>query len=72
MNFMFFGCTSLKGLYLPNFKADKLIDASSMFAECSSLIKLDLSNFNTNRVKKSSNMFKGCLLLTEKIDIPCD
>ena len=60
MNYMFYGCSSLKELNLSNFNTNNVKDMRSMFFGCSSLKELNLSNFNTNNVRDMIKMFYGC------------
>ena len=50
MSFMFYNCSSLKGLNLSNFNTNNVDNMSNMFYGCSSLKELNASNFNTNNV----------------------
>ena len=61
MNWMFWGCSSLKELNLNNFNTNNVTDMSYMFSRCSSLKVLNLINFNTNNVTYMSYMFSRCL-----------
>ena len=47
---MFYGCTNLKMMNLPNFDTSKVKNMDSMFSSCSQLISLNLSNFNASNV----------------------
>ena len=48
MNYMFYGCSSLKELNLNNFNTINVINMSDMFFGCSSLKELNLNKFNNN------------------------
>ena len=61
MRDMFYGCSSLKELYLNNFNTNNVTNMIRIFSECSSLKELNLNNFNTNNVTNMSYMFSGCL-----------
>ena len=50
MRGMFFGCSSLKTIYLPNFNTSLVTTMQSMFRKCSSLQTLYLPNFITSSV----------------------
>ena len=73
MQYMFFGCTSLKELDLTSFNTENVIDMSYMFCgdELSSVYnkqsgftKLNVSSFNTKNVKYMYCMFSRCSKLT--------
>lgn len=61
---MFWDCSSLINLKVPNFDKLLKIDMESMFADCSSLASLDLSGWRTGQVTNMENMFAGCTNLT--------
>ena len=50
MSVMFWNCSSLKELNLPNFNTNNVTNMSNIFYGCSSLNELNLSNFNNNNV----------------------
>ena len=60
MSYMFYGCSSLKELFLTNFNTNKVTNMEGMFFDCSSLKELNLSNFNTNNVTNMKRMFTRC------------
>ena len=61
MNSMFYGCSSLISLDLPNIDDSNIINMNSMFYGCSSLIYLNLSNFV---ISDMNSTFYGCSSLT--------
>ncbi|MBQ3617626.1 MAG: BspA family leucine-rich repeat surface protein [Bacteroidales bacterium] len=63
MNYMFYGCESLKSLDLSSFNTDKVLNLVEMFYGCETLESLDLSSFNTSRVDCMGNMFSYCSAL---------
>ena len=66
MNYLFFGCSSLKSLPdISNWDTSNVVDMQWMFGRCSSLKELDLSNFHTEKVEYMSGMFKGDVLLED-------
>ena len=64
MSYMFYGCSSLKGIDLSGFKTDNVTDMAGMFYGCSSLTSLDVSSFNTENVTSMWSMFQNCSALT--------
>ena len=64
MSYMFYGCSSLKGIDLSGFKTDNVTDMAGMFYGCSSLTSLDVSSFNTENVTSMWSMFYNCSALT--------
>ena len=65
MEYMFYGCISLKIIDLSNLKAPKLDSIHSMFNECKSLKIVNLSNFDCPKLSIAINMFFGCNSLEE-------
>ena len=65
MSFMFYKCSSLKGLNLKNVNTHNVTKMDSMFSGCSSLKELNLNNFNTHNVTDISYMFCECSSLKE-------
>ncbi len=53
-NYMFYGCSSLISLDLPNFNTKNVTNMRDMFYGCKSL---DLSNFNTQNVTSMEGLF---------------
>ena len=68
MNYMFYGCGSLKSLDLSSFNTSQATSMVEMFAGCKSLNTLDVSNFDTSRVTDMSEMFCGMEAL-EQLDL---
>ena len=60
MNYMFWGCSSLKELNINNFNTNNVTNMGGMFYGCSSLKELNLNNFNTNNVTYMRWMFSKC------------
>ena len=60
MDYMFYGCSSLKELNLNNFNTNNVTNMGYMFCKCSSLKQLNLNNLNTNNVTYMGYMFSGC------------
>ena len=63
MNWLFYGCNSLKSIVFSNFKTNKVTSMNSLFYGCSSLESLNLSSFNTSLVANMNNLFYGCTSL---------
>ena len=61
---MFWECSSLISLKVPNFDDLLEINMFGMFYGCSSLASLDLSGWRTANVTNMENMFDGCTNLT--------
>lgn len=58
---MFYGCSSLKSVDLPESDDNRFLeDTSSMFEGCSSLESVDLSGLHTSKVWNMEKMFKDC------------
>ena len=61
MNCMFFKCSLLEKIIIPNFNLPKIRDMRSIFYGCSSLKELNFSNFNINNDLVDMNyMFFDC------------
>lgn len=60
MSYMFYGCESLKSLYVNWFNTAKVTDMSEMFRNCYSLKSIDVSRFNTAKVTNMNSMFRWC------------
>ena len=65
MEYMFYGCSSLKELNVSNFNINNETKMNGMFYGCSSLTNINLSNFNTSNVTDMNDMFFGCASLKE-------
>ena len=60
MKSMFYGCSSLKSIYISDIDTTLVTDMSQMFYGCSSLESIDLSSFNTSSLINIGSMFNGC------------
>ena len=60
MEYMFYGCSSLKELNVINLNTNNITKMNGMFYGCSSLTNINLSNFYTDKVTNMSDMFFGC------------
>ena len=65
IEYMFYGCSSLKELNVSNFNINNETKMNGMFYGCSSLTNINLSNFNTSNVTDMNDMFFGCASLKE-------
>ncbi|MBD5294849.1 MAG: BspA family leucine-rich repeat surface protein [Bacteroides sp.] len=63
MEYMFYGCYSLKKLDLGGFDTKNVKSFSSMFEGCSSLESLNVSGWNVKSCTDVSSMFDNCYLL---------
>ena len=50
MDYLFYGCSSLKEINLSNFNTSNVISIDYLFYDCSSLEKLNLPKFNTSNL----------------------
>ena len=63
MEYMFYGCYSLKKLDLGGFDTKNVKSFSSMFGGCNSLESLNISGWNVKSCTDVSSMFDDCYLL---------
>ena len=67
MNYMYYGCESLKELNLSSFKINNVTDMNYMFHGCESLKELNLSSFKINNILSNNNLsLKNCLKKIKK------
>jgi len=70
MENLFYNCTSLSKVKLPNtispnlIITEKLNNFESMFEGCKSLKSVDFSNFKGKNINNTKNMFNNCISLT--------
>ena len=64
VNHLFYGCSKLTNLYLPNLDTKNIVNINGMFSCCSNLKILDVSNFDTQNVVDMRILFKDCSSLT--------
>ena len=63
MDYMFYGCSTLKKLNLLNFDTSKVSSITRIFDGCNSLQELIISNFDTSNIKEMDWIFCNCKLL---------
>ena len=68
MDYMFYGCYSLKSLDLSNFNSSSNTYVMKMFMDCFSLEYLNLKGFKTGKIQNFNNMFNNCSSL-KSLDI---
>ena len=67
MDNIFFGCSSLEAVKLPNSIAPNLISMSYMFGNCENLTSVHFSkelNYSTKQLRELDGMFLNCFSLT--------
>ena len=67
MDNIFFGCSSLEAVKLPNSIAPNLMSMSYMFSNCENLTSVHFSkelNYSTKQLRKLDGMFLDCFSLT--------
>ena len=62
MEGMFYNCSQLQELYLPNLDFSYTTNIKNIFKECYSLTSINLSNFTTSYIDDFSNIFYDCNL----------
>mgnify|MGYP003294823830 CR=1 FL=1 len=63
MSTMFYGCSALQSLTLPDWDTSNVTSMFQMFAGCSTLPSLTLPDWDTSKVRDMSQMFAGCSAL---------
>lgn len=66
---LFFQCSSLESIVLPDLSAGAVSDIARIFNGCSSLRSVDVSKLNTSRVTDMSSAFDSCSKLTSIIGL---
>ena len=65
IEYIFFGCSSVKELNLSNFSNIKITNTKSIISGCSSLQKINLSNFHNIEIINFKETFSECTSLKE-------
>ena len=60
INHLFYGCSRLSKLYLPNLDTNNIVNINGIFGCCTNLKILNVSNFDTQNVVDMRIVFKDC------------